>query len=251
VTPRAGHFVGVDVVDLDDPRCVGKEREQRFLKRLLTDAERELMKAAGDPILMLWRLWAAKEAAFKVASKVRGAPPVFVHAAFRVHPDDSRALAEFGTVAWEDVKMRVHWHDLPGRVVAVGWNDGATADDPVQWGWGAAAELDPAPEETLEALVERLTERERRPVHSRGSAVVRLTARTALAQLLEVEEARVQIVCGEGPKGRMPPEVLLDGEPAPADVSLSHHGRWLAWALRVPPPPAPEPEPEPEAEGRP
>jgi phosphopantetheine--protein transferase-like protein len=247
MTPRrTGHFVGVDVVDLDDPRCVGKHREPRFMKRILDDAERELMKAAGDPVLMLWRLWAAKEAAYKVASKIRGAPPVFVHAAFRVLPD-SGALAEFGVVTWEDVKVRMHWHDLHGRVVAIGWNDVATADDPVQWGWGAAAELDPAPGETLEALVERLTERERGPVHSRASAVVRLAARAALAAQLEVEEARVQIVCGEGPKGRVPPEVLLDGEPAPADVSLSHHGRWLAWALRVPPPPAAEPEPEERA----
>jgi hypothetical protein len=48
-----------------------------------------------------------------------------------------------------------------------------------------------------------------------------------------VDEQRVQVVSSEGPKGRVPPEVLLDGGPAGADVSLSHHGRWLAWALRL------------------
>ena len=106
-------------------------------------------------------------------------------------------------------------------------------DDPVVWAWGAVDELDPEPGAPIEAILERLTERERRPVHSRSSALVRLAARSALAHGLDVEERRVQVVCGEGPKGRMPPEALLDGRAAPADVSLSHHGKWLAWAIRV------------------
>ncbi len=73
---------------------------------------------------------------------------------------------------------------------------------------------------------------------------MRLAARAALAKALGVDEARVQVVSNDGPKGRIPPEVLLDGEPAPADVSLSHHGRWLAWALRVRDPSARAPTPK-------
>ena len=128
--------------------------------------------------------------------------------------------------------MHVHWHELPGRIAAVGWN-GLAGGEPIEWGWAAASELDPEPDASLEALLERLSQRERRPVHSRGSLLVRLAARSALAVAMEVEDARVEVVCGEGPKGRIPPEVLLDELPAPVDVSLSHHGRWLAWALRM------------------
>ena len=69
--------------------------------------------------------------------------------------------------------------------------------------------------------------------NSRSSALVRLGARAALARALGVEESRLQVVCGAGPAGRVPPEVLLDGDAAPADVSLSHHGRWLAWGIRL------------------
>jgi phosphopantetheinyl transferase (holo-ACP synthase) len=230
--PGAGRFVGVDVVDLDHPRCVGRHRDPRFRRRILAEPERELVSAASDPAMMLWRLWAAKEAAYKVVSKVRSAPPPFVHAAFRVSDRDPAAPREFGAVSWEDQTVRVHWHEHPGRIAAVGWNEIAT-EEPVEWGWGPVAELDPAPTASFDALLERLTARERRPVHSRGSLIVRLAARAALATALDVAEARVQVVCGDGAKGRMPPEVLLDDESAPVDVSLSHHGRWLAWAIRM------------------
>jgi phosphopantetheinyl transferase len=229
---RARPLVGVDVVDLQDPRCEGKERDARFLRRILADGERELVERADAPAVMLWRLWAAKEAAYKVVSKLRGAPPPFVHAAFRVDPGDGAALEPFGSVAWEDVRVAVHWHQLPERIGAVAWS-GLAAEEPVEWGWGGQLQLDPAPTASLDVLLERMTTRERRPVHSRASAVVRIVARSALALALAVDESRVQVVCSDGPKGRTPPEVLLDDEPAGVDVSLSHHGRWLAWALRL------------------
>jgi phosphopantetheinyl transferase (holo-ACP synthase) len=225
--------VGVDVVDLDDARCVGKHRDERFLARILADHERRLLSGGADGDETLWRIWAAKEAAFKVVSKMRGSPPPFVYAAFQV--SESEAAAGFGRVSWEDAIVHVHWHVLPGRVAALAWNDLAV-DGAVEWGWGQDSALDPDPGGAMEALLARLTERERGRVHSRASALVRLAAKAALADALGVERERVEVVSREGPKGRIPPEVLLDGEPARADVSLSHHGRWLAWGLRIPEP---------------
>jgi phosphopantetheinyl transferase len=229
-----GDYVGVDVVDVDDARCAGKHEDARFLRRILSDRELELVNNADDSAGMLWRLWAAKEAAFKVVSKLRRTPPAFVHASFDVEETDR--ITAFGCVRWEDVVVHIHWHVQPGRVAALGWN--GIAAEPVEWGWGPQAALDPAPSAPLDAVLARLTERERGPVHSRPSALVRLAARAALATALGVDEGRVQVVSSDGPKGRVPPEVLLDGAPASADVSLSHHGRWLAWALRLTPPAA-------------
>jgi phosphopantetheinyl transferase (holo-ACP synthase) len=229
---HAHGFVGVDVVDLRDPRCEGKTDDARFLARVLADGERDAVAAATDAASVLWRLWAAKEAAFKVVSKLRGAPPPFAHAAFRVDPAGTRSGDGFGHVVWEDVTVRVHWHEMADRVGAIAW-DGPAEDEPIEWGWGAASEIDPAPGEPLETLVLRLSEGERGPVHSRGSALVRLAARAALASALDADEKRIAVVSREGPKGRMPPEALLDGRAAPADVSLSHHGRWIAWAIRL------------------
>lgn len=228
---RAGRYVGVDVVDLDHPRCAGKHRDSRFVHRILSASEREIFSASSDHAAALWRLWAAKEAAFKVVSKLGSNPPAFVHSGFRVELEIPPMPASFGTVTWRDTVVSVHWHERPGRVAALGWN--GDADQAVEWGWGAETELDPDPSAPLESLLARLTERERPPVHSRPSALVRIAARSAAARALGVEEARVEVVCPEGPMGRTPPEVLLDGSPAAADVSLSHHGRWLAWAVRL------------------
>ena len=225
-------FVGVDVVDLRDRRCVGKERDARFLSRVLNDVERRALASTPDPDAALWRLWSAKEAAFKVVSKVRGAPPAFVHTAFRVDLPGPLTKSDLGGVEWEEISVFIQWHEMPGRVAALAWN-GVAADVPLEWAWGAAADLDPEPTAPMDALLLKLSERERRPVHSRNSALVRLAARAALARALGVDEARIEVVCGEGPKGRVPPEALIDGRAAPADVSLSHHGEWLAWAIRI------------------
>ena len=224
-------FVGVDVVDLRDRRCDGKVHDARFLTRVLNDVERGALAAAPDPTATLWRLWAAKEAAFKVVSKVRGAPPAFVHAAFCVDLPGPQSRSGLGNVEWEDVSVFIYWREMPGRIAALAWN-GVAADGPPEWAWGAAADIDPEPTAPMDMLLEKLSERERPPVHSRNSALVRLAARAALARALEVDEARVEVVCGEGPKGHVPPEALIDGRAAPADVSFSHHGEWLAWAIR-------------------
>ncbi|MFW6200557.1 MAG: 4'-phosphopantetheinyl transferase family protein, partial [Gemmatimonadota bacterium] len=76
--------IGNDVVDLRDPRCRGKEADERFLRRVFTDDERRAIVEATDPAPALWIRWAAKEAGFKVVTKLLGSPPPFEHRAFRV-----------------------------------------------------------------------------------------------------------------------------------------------------------------------
>ena len=107
-------FVGVDVVDLRDRRCVGKERDARFLSRVLNDVERRALASTPDPDAALWRLWSAKEAAFKVVSKVRGAPPAFVHTAFRVDLPGPLTKSDLGGVEWEEISVFIQWHEMPG-----------------------------------------------------------------------------------------------------------------------------------------
>ena len=84
---------------------------------------------------------------------------------------------------------------------------------------------------SLENLLQRLTESERASVHAAASAAVRIGARAEVARFLDLPEDRVEIVCAPGPYGRRPPAVLVDGAPAKVDVSLSHDGPWIAWAL--------------------
>lgn len=237
LAPAPWH-VGNDVVDLADPRCVAKHEDVRFLRRVFAGEEREAIATAPEPAHALWLRWAAKESAYKVVSKARGAPFPFTHGAFVVESE----LGRDGVVRHEGVAIpfRVARSDGPLHVVALdpalarwpGDREGegepilvtgvesspATRPGPPAPGWQAF-------------LDEHFSERERRSVWGTPSARVRLAARSHLGRLLGVEERRLEIVCRAGGPGRSPPAVLLDGEPAPADVSLSHHGRWVGWAL--------------------
>jgi len=213
-------LVGNDVVDLDDPRTRGKEGDERFVTRILQDSERVQLRQAPSPEEALWRFWAGKEAAYKVVSKLRGTPPVFVHRDFVVDDD---------TVHHEGLRYPLLLSRHGSALHAVSCS-GALPEEVLV----GVVRLDQpgapwcAP---LEELIGRFSSREADPVHSVASAAVRLGARAALAAALSLDEARLEIVCAPGPTGRRPPHALLDGNRAPADVSLSHHGAWIAWAI--------------------
>lgn len=61
--------VGNDVVDLTQRENICKSGDARFVGRVFTDQERDLISAAATPDRMLWAHWAAKEAAYKVLSR--------------------------------------------------------------------------------------------------------------------------------------------------------------------------------------
>lgn len=178
------------------------------------------MGASHDPDESLWVHWAAKEAAYKIVSKLRGDPPVFVHRDFVVVRDG---------VEYEGVRypLDVRRHGTALHAISC---FGAPLSDVVT-GLGRLDQPEAAWSGSLEDLMARFSRREADPVHSLASAAVRLGARGALAAALGVVEDRLEIVCAPGVTGRRPPFALLDGAPAPADVSLSHHGDWIAWAL--------------------
>lgn len=248
--------VGTDIVDLADPRCAGKASDARFLDRVLTDAERRMVEAPADLAdLVLWRLWALKEAAFKAITGALGTPPVFEHRAFEVRfagaPAEAAGGAGEGGAAPAPIDAVVRWRDrsVRGRILETGRSgpvhalarvDGDGRSEPfLGEGTGTASRWSPERFRWGRALladgeagpVDRFTERERRSIHSAASAQVRLHARRDLAEWAAVAEGELEIVCDDGPAGRTPPSVFLRGARAPWSVGLSHHGRWLAWVL--------------------
>lgn len=232
-------LVGNDVVDLSNPRVRGKSGDSRFTSRVVAHPERPGVTSATDPDLELWCLWAAKEAAYKIVSKTRATPPVFAHAEFVV-TWGWRARAEGGhestvrkgivTYGGTEVTVEVS-HDFDVLHAVARYRDPLAPHQDALAGLGRLDDGNVPWEGDLDALRARLSPREAEPVHSRASAAVRLGARAALARAMRVEESRVEIVCDPGLTGRRPPRVLLDGSPARADVSLSHDGPWIAWAL--------------------
>ncbi len=232
-------FVGNDVVDLTNPRTEGRATDDRFVGRVFDPDEQGSIRAAGDSDLEIWSRWAAKEAGFKAISKAIGSPPPFVHHAFKVAWTDASDIADgvarSGTIRYGEYVARVAVTVMPGAVHAVAhWSDLGTVG-PIRLEPRVAMIESPGSRwaGSKEELMRAFSAREADAVYSRESAAVRIGARADLAELLGVAESRLEIVCAPGPTSQRPPRVLLDGSQAPADVSLSHDGRWIAWAIWV------------------
>ena len=259
--------VGNDIVDLTNPRTEGRSADERFVARVFDAEEQDALRASAEPDLELWCHWAAKEAGYKVISKLLGEPPPFVHRTFKVAwsgtlrghtaedprreaptarttgPHSEGRVVRRGAVSWRAHRARVtvarHAHGV--HAVAHAFREGS--DRPVCVRPRVALLDSPGSRWSgaLEDLLPRFSEREADAVYSLASAAVRVGARGELAELLGVPEGRLEIVCAPGPTSQRPPRVLLDGRDTDADVSLSHDGPLIAWALWVGPDRGPPP----------
>lgn len=229
-------LVGNDIVDLSDPRCPGKADDARFVERVFSPREARRIAEASDPNRLLWLFWAGKEAAFKVVTKLQGTPPPFRHAAFEVESDAGDGGGSGpGHVSYRGTRVPFRAYMAPDRIHLTAWY--AREGAPRRLIQGVRKFREPGeepPEGWADTLRERFTEREWSSVHSAASALVRLRARNSLARTLDVAEETVEIVCDEGPPGRAPPRVFVEGRRWSGDLSLSHHGRFLAWAFTAP-----------------
>lgn len=194
--------VGNDVVDLDDPDNARSHGNPRFAARVCTPSERALLAAARDSKTLLWTLFAAKEAAYKVVAKL-GPAPGFAHRRFEVAAD----LASVTDLATgRRVWLRVEADRARGFVHAVA----ATG-----------------PEATLVEL------REVGPDADHGRlarhALCETVAR-AVGSSAQAIEVRREPAPGSW-DGFGPPFVVQGGRRLPdVDVSLSHDGRFVAFA---------------------
>lgn len=247
------HVIGLDVVDLSDARSAGKAGDARFVRRVFTETEARRIASSPDPDLALWIHWAAKEAAFKAETCASGTPPVFVHSEFEfVSADPMPPRSQGSDLTWSpsvtgtilrpEGRYRVS-ASVSGAVLALAEPH---RDPPAED--GAAIEVRAA---STEAVLDRLglpdlDEARRRTdlhpevtrAHSPASAAVRLALRSdlrdALARRGDPHARHLVVVTPEGPIGRTPPHVE-DPEGIRKDVaiSISHHGRHVAWAWRL------------------
>jgi phosphopantetheinyl transferase (holo-ACP synthase) len=222
LTTRA--WIGNDIVDLAEPGVAGKEQDRRFMDRVFTPEERARILGAAAPTLALWKTWAAKETAYKIASKICE-KIVFAHRAFEVEPGATDTLGHWARVRFGDLDIRVRWETARDYIHCVG--------QLVLHSAGDASAAPRAPRQVLsdivhhdQALCGTLTMAERASVHSTASARARLVARR-LIERWELQGAEVLRLWCEW--GWSPPVVAREGQPlAGFDVSLSHDGRFVA-----------------------
>jgi phosphopantetheinyl transferase (holo-ACP synthase) len=200
-------MIGNDVVDLDDPETTPAATHPRFDERVFATEELAWLARSRAAERLRWVLWAAKESAFKVAKKL---DPRTIFSPRRLIVRLERGGS--GSVSLGERIFSV-------RIIA----------DREVCHAVAAAEL---PEGAL--LVSGL--RRLGPDDVAGAApicpgrAVRRLAIGALAPWLGAEERDLAFVR----EGRVP-RLHWRGSPAPVDVSLSHHGRFVAFACAFDP----------------
>ncbi len=196
---KHGRGIGNDVVDLGDPWAAGAHGRPRFVARVCAESERARLAVAADPCTLLWSMFAAKEAAYKVLSKL-GRARIFAHRAIVT----SEAL---DVVRWQGVSLALR----------------VTAGD----GWVHAVAFSGAPPAFAEVAP---VEAEDASLAARRLLYARMAAETGCApdDFRVVRDPRPGSFTGFGP-----PRLLFGTGPVHGDVSLSHDGRFVACAAQL------------------
>lgn len=59
-------MVGNDIVDLAEAQITSKGTHPRFIDKVFTNLEQEIIEASSDPFRCIWQLWSMKESAYKI-----------------------------------------------------------------------------------------------------------------------------------------------------------------------------------------
>ena len=232
-------MIGNDLVDLRARDAAGKSRDARFVARVFTAREANLIASSARPDHALWMLWAAKEAAYKVAKKLR-ADAIFAHSRYEVVPDESELALETagrstpltghvrirGIAGLDEAYCPIEWKASPSFIHCVAMD--AEGDfRSLRIAIVSRGELDRVRD------THELTERELSSLTGRSaeSLAVRRVARTLAAEagLGDVEIVRERIGSAFGP-----PRLYPRGGALPLagwDVTLSHDGDFAAAVL--------------------
>jgi hypothetical protein len=175
-----------------------------------------LIRGSADPEAMLWTLWAAKEAAYKVVRKFQ--PSVCsIPRAYPVRldgPGESSSCS--GTVR------------TPAGIAYLRCDrDGATIH--------TIAASQPGADGRIVRGVEWV-ENGPDPVASETggpSMRVRRALAQRLSKVLGVRPSALEVRRFKGPRGLAPPRLYLHGAPVGVDISLSHDGRAVAYAFSL------------------
>jgi phosphopantetheinyl transferase (holo-ACP synthase) len=195
------------VVDLKEPANAGKSQNSRFLKKILTNAEIEFIQHAENPDVALWSHWVCKETAYKVIKKTFP-DAAFLPRQWQVTFSKPKLLYLEGEVKIPDRgKVYIRLFSNSNYVHCVG-ADKFEALNKINRG------IDALPEEKTNSS---------------------LFSRHCLAQnlakhfLLNVHQIKIKRTRKGGEL--QPPRVYVHGRRTNIDISLSHDGRFVAYAF--------------------
>ncbi|MEW6076817.1 MAG: 4'-phosphopantetheinyl transferase superfamily protein [Thermodesulfobacteriota bacterium] len=207
--------VGNDIVDLDSPHVTGKSRDEKFLNRVLTPEEQAAILQSDEPDVLLQVYWAARETAYKAIARsnptVSSAPR-----RYRVFLDEPRERSTF-----------TGYVQTPAETVLI---RGCCNQEYVHC-LGAVTVSDL---EKIQSGVEKVVLRTG-PDYGRSSVAVSRAARTlvkkTIASLQSVQPGHIMIKKSPLLSGVSFPEIFINKKKTDIPISLSHDGRFVAFAL--------------------
>ena len=221
-------YIGNDIVDPNESGV--KHKETRFVQRVFTETERELIAQAKQPELILWCLWAGKESAFKIISKL-SEPPVFAHRKFQHstfnYSTEDNSIKASGQVIYGDHLIDVDYQADPSLIHACGRLSG-----PNQQAYRHYHDhCDSTDIKDSEKWY--FSEAERDSIRFQEAAAVRQMCKQAIAQETGLALNSLQIIRPKRRHPSYPPYLLIENKQCDIDISLAHHGKWIAWAFTI------------------
>ncbi len=189
--------VGNDVVDLQEPDNQAAAIHPRFDRRVFTDSELQLIEAGptvDDRHVVRWTLWATKESVFKLVQQLDES------ISFRPRCFETRIAApDLAEVTYQGSVFPVALDITRQRIHAVARNSSTMP-------------------------VSGISQPACAPNSRDASILVRAQASVTIGERLGIEPGHIEIM------GKIP-RAIHNGKRLPVDISLSHHGRFLAHAV--------------------
>ena len=189
-------------MDLEDSETAAGAVHPRFDERVFAAAEIECLRRSRAPERLRWVLWAAKESAYKVAKKLDP----------RTIFSPSRIVVELDAANLGSVRVGGRRFSIVARVERAVCHVIACADLPRGM--------------IVVSGLRRLVGDAR--ATSRAGSLARRFTIDEMTPWLGVRAGDLELVSED-----RVPRLRLSGRPVPADVSLSHHGRFVAFACAV------------------
>jgi len=223
--------IGNDVVDLISPANRQKSTDSRYLKKILTDTEIEQVLCSDDPDAALWSIWVCKEAAYKVLIKQTG-DAVFVPRRWSVHfQNSSPAAIRHGRPAPDDAQINENTSEFTtGDVIIPG-----RQSIPVRL-FSSFSYRHCLAADCLDALDQAIWRVVTLPEAQKGtendpSAFARGCLARRLGTFLKEDSCQIEIRRQKKDGELQPPVVYLNDVKTDIDISLSHDGRFVAYAM--------------------
>ena len=211
--------------------------DSRFLKKILTDEEIEIVNSARNADTVLWSFWACKEAAYKVIKKSHHEDSFLPRRwSVNIGLQSMKPPASSGTASNDQRINNMGQHNQPqtsyrkGQVIIPGRDevyvrlfshpsyvhcvgaDSLSTLDYLSWG----IDILPLGEDGQ---------------NDNPSSFARQCLIRSLAGFLHLNSSDIKIRRIKKAAGLQPPGVYIGGKRAAIDVSLSHDGRFIAYAF--------------------